>query len=95
MAEICSGFFDYTVQNADIDHDVHSTFVSGTDLPFLTDLLKSANVGAWFLGREPKHIYRTNRLHDLGIPWSVESLGRIVRFQEAGFSTKAGIEGVL
>ena len=66
MTEICPGIFDYTVHYADIDHDIHSTFVSGTDLPFLTDSLKSANVGAWFLGREPKHIYMTNRLHVAG-----------------------------
>jgi hypothetical protein len=84
MTEICPGFFDYNVHNADIDHDVHSTFVSGTDLPFLIDPMKPANDGAWFLGREPKHIYMTNRLHDRGIPWFVETFGCSVWCHEAG-----------
>jgi hypothetical protein len=84
MTKICPGVFDYNVHNADIDHDVDSTFVSGTDLPFLIDPMKPANVGAWFLVREPKHIYMTNRLQDRGIPWFVETFSCSVWCHEAG-----------
>jgi hypothetical protein len=84
MIEILPGVFDYTVHNTDIKHDVHSTFVAGTDLTFLIDPMKPENEVAWFDGREPKHIYVTNRHHDRGIPWFVETFDCSVWCHESG-----------
>jgi hypothetical protein len=84
MEEILPGVFDYVVHNADIEHDVHSSYVSATDLPCLIDPMKPETDVAWFAGREPKHVYMTNRLHDRGIPWFVKTFGCRVWCHESG-----------
>ena len=84
MEEIVSGVFDYTVYNPDIKHDVHSTYFASTDPPCLIDPMMPDVDNAWFSGREPQHIYMTNRLHDRGIAELVEAFGCKVWCHESG-----------
>ena len=84
MDEIIEGIFAYVVRHEDIDHDVNSTFVASLDQPFLIDPMKPDVDASWFEGREPKHVFMTNRLHDRGIPWFVETFGCTVWCHESG-----------
>jgi hypothetical protein len=84
MDETVKGIFDYVVRHEDIDHEVNSTFVASLDQPFLIDPMKPDVDASWFEGRESKHVFMTNRLHDRGIQWFVETFGCTVWCHESG-----------
>lgn len=84
MDEIVDGVFHWSRHHEGIDRTVHSTFVAATDPPVLIDPMPP-DVGLdWFDGREPAHVYLTNRHHYRGSDEFVDAFGCDVRCHEAG-----------
>lgn len=90
MNEIVDGVFHWSGLHERIGIRVHSTFIAATDPPVLIDPMPADVDLSWFAGREPRHIYLTNRHHYRGSAAYVEAFGCDVRCHEAGLHEFAG-----
>lgn len=96
MREIVPGVFDWSRFHERIQRQVHSTFVAVTDPPVLIDAMPPDVDLDWFAGREPRHIYLTNRHHYRGADRFVEVFDCDVRCHLAGlheFDDGAEVKG--
>lgn len=84
MREILDGVFHWSRFHERIRQQVHSTYLAATVPPVLIDPMAADVDPAWFEGREPRHVYLTNRHHFRGTAGWTETFGCDVRCHHAG-----------
>lgn len=96
MEEIVDGVFHWSALHEGIQRRVHSAFVAATGPPVLIDPMPADVDMDWFEGREPAHVYLTNRHHYRASARFVQAFGCEVHCHVAGlheFENGADVKG--